>query len=80
MAQFAPERVSPAAVFLAHESCRLNGEVPVSGGGQVLRIAIVETEGITSETITPETVAENIDKIMDMTNAQLINAGVLLAE
>ena len=80
MAQFAPERVSPAAVFLAHESCRLNGEVLVSGGGQVLRIAIMETEGITSENITPEMVADNIDKIMDMTNAQLINAGVLLAE
>jgi len=58
----------------------LTGEVLVSGGGQVLRIAIMETEGITSENITPEMVADNIDKIMDMTNAQLINAGVLLAE
>jgi NAD(P)-dependent dehydrogenase (short-subunit alcohol dehydrogenase family) len=75
--QFAPELVSPVAVFLAHESCRLNGEVLISGGGQVQRIAIMETGGITSDALTPEVVAENLDQVMDMTNAQRIDAGVV---
>jgi NAD(P)-dependent dehydrogenase (short-subunit alcohol dehydrogenase family) len=65
-----PELVSPAAVYLAHESCPLNGEVLVSGGGQVLRMAIIETTGITSDALTPEVVAEGIDTIMDTTGAQ----------
>src|SRR5262249_38352120 len=75
---FPPELVSPVAVFLAHESCRLNGEVIISGGGQVQRIAVVETEGITSDALTPEVVAENLERVMDMTNAQRIDAGVVL--
>ena len=37
-AHFKPELVSPPAVYLAHESCRLNGEILVSGGGQVMRV------------------------------------------
>jgi NAD(P)-dependent dehydrogenase (short-subunit alcohol dehydrogenase family) len=76
-AHFKPELVSPPAVYLAHESCNLNGEILVSGGGQVLRIAIMENEGITSDALTPEVVAEQIDTIMDMSTAQRIDAGVV---
>ena len=76
-AHFKPELVSPPAVYLAHESNKLNGEILVSGGGQVLRIAIMENEGITSDALTPEVVAENIDKILDMSTAQRIDAGVV---
>jgi hypothetical protein len=64
-------------VYLAHESNKLSGEILVSGGGQVLRIAIMENEGITSDALTPEVVAENIDKILDMGTAQRIDAGVV---
>jgi NAD(P)-dependent dehydrogenase (short-subunit alcohol dehydrogenase family) len=77
---FPAEAVSPAAVYLAHESCKLNGEVLVSGGGQVLRIAILETQGITSDALTPEVVAENIDNVLDMGDAQLVNASVVFEE
>jgi NAD(P)-dependent dehydrogenase (short-subunit alcohol dehydrogenase family) len=76
-AHFKPEMVSPTAVYLAHESNKLNGEILVSGGGQVLRIAIMENEGITSDALTPEVVAENIDKILDMGTAQRVDAGVV---
>jgi NAD(P)-dependent dehydrogenase (short-subunit alcohol dehydrogenase family) len=76
-AHFKPELVSPPAVYLAHESNKLNGEILVSGGGQVLRIAIMENEGITSDALTPEVVAENIDKILDMSTAQRVDAGVV---
>lgn len=80
MTQFAPQFVSPAAVYLAHESCTLNGEMLVAGGGQVLRLAVVETTGITDEQLTPESIAENIDKVLDTTDAQLMTVGVLMAE
>ena len=78
--QFDPALVSPAAVYLAHESCRLTGEVLVSGGGQVMRLALLESQGILDENLTPEIVAENIDKVLDMTDAQLMTVGVLLAD
>lgn len=80
MAVFDPDLVSPAAVYLAHESCELIGEVLVSGGGQVMRLALLESEGIRYEHITPEIVAENIDKVLDLTNAQVMTVGVLLSE
>src|SRR5262249_1763530 len=80
MQQFAPELVSPAAVYLAHESCELSGELLISGGGQVMRLALSESQGITDEHLTPQLVAENIDKILDMTGAQVMTVGVLMSE
>jgi hypothetical protein len=44
--------------------------VIISGGGQVQRIAVMKTEGITSDALTPEVVAESLDQVMDMSNAQ----------
>ncbi len=67
---FAPELVSPAAAFLAHESCELDGAVLISGGGQVMRMAFVCNEGITKEDMTPEDVAENLNTLMDLSGAQ----------
>jgi NAD(P)-dependent dehydrogenase (short-subunit alcohol dehydrogenase family) len=80
MAQFRPELVSPAAVFLAHESCALNGEVLVSGGGQVMRMVIMENEGITKDALTPEDIADNLDQLMDLSNAHEVAVETLLDE
>jgi NAD(P)-dependent dehydrogenase (short-subunit alcohol dehydrogenase family) len=80
MEKFRPELVSPAAVFLAHESCPLNGEVLVSGGGQVMRMVIVENEGITKDDLTPEDVAENLDRLMDLSDATEMKVETLLDE
>ena len=67
--QMKPEFVSPALVYLAHESCNLTGVTLVSGMRQVKLLACIETEGITMEdSNTPEDVASGIDKIMDTTN------------
>jgi NAD(P)-dependent dehydrogenase (short-subunit alcohol dehydrogenase family) len=71
--QFKPDFVSPAVAFLAHESCQLTGEVLVSGGLQVMRLALIETTGITtSETITPEDIAGNLEALMDTTGATVM--------
>jgi hypothetical protein len=58
-------------VYLAHESCTLNGELLICGGGRALRLATVETKGITREKLTPEDIAENLEDVMDTTDPQV---------
>jgi NAD(P)-dependent dehydrogenase (short-subunit alcohol dehydrogenase family) len=66
-----PDGVSPAVVYLAHESCPLNGEVLICGGGRTVRLAVIETTGLTREEMTPEDIAENLDELMDTSDAQV---------
>lgn len=68
--QFQPDLVSPAAVYLAHESCTAQGVVLISGGDQVMRLAIVTNEGITTPNITFEDIAENFETtLLDLSTA-----------
>jgi NAD(P)-dependent dehydrogenase (short-subunit alcohol dehydrogenase family) len=73
LAQFermlAPEMNSPAAIFLAHESCPLNGELLRAGMGSVARLAIIHTQGLTKPDITAEDIAEHLDVILDTAEA-----------
>ncbi len=72
-----PENASPAVAFLAHESCPLNGEVIVCGGLVAMRLAIIETKGVTfQEEVTPEDLASNLDSLMDPTDAQVMSIDV----
>ena len=66
-----PELCAPAAAFLAHESCPLNGEVLQVGMGGVSRIAVLRSAGIFKSALTAEDIAENLDRVMDLTDAQL---------
>ena len=75
MAPFKPELASPAAVYLAHELCPLNGVVLVCGGGQVLRMAIMENQGMASGAMSVETIAANVDEIIDMSDARNFGVG-----
>jgi len=74
--QMRPEYVSPAVAYLAHESCVLSGEILVSGAGQVRQLVVSETMGITREAITPEDVAQNVDRICDKADAEIMTIGV----
>ncbi len=72
LAGMLPEYVSAAVIYFAHDSCELTGESFVCGGSQVMRLATVQTEGITGDAgVSPEEIAANLEKIMDMTNAKL---------
>jgi hypothetical protein len=73
---FPPELCSPAAVYLAHESCSLNGVLLACGGGQVLRMAVMQNQGFTSDNLTVEEIAANIDKAIDMTGATNVGVGL----
>jgi NAD(P)-dependent dehydrogenase (short-subunit alcohol dehydrogenase family) len=70
-ASMPPEMCAPAVGFLAHESCRLNGEILQTGMGGVSRIAVVHTPGIAKSPLTAEDIADNIDAIMDATAARV---------
>lgn len=72
LARLQPECVAPPVAYLAHESCRLNGELLAAGAGQVQRIICQWTKGIASDALTPEFVAENLDALLDATDATLI--------
>jgi NAD(P)-dependent dehydrogenase (short-subunit alcohol dehydrogenase family) len=69
-----PDLVAPAAAFLAHEQCPLNGEVLQAGLGGVARIAVVCSQGISKKELTPEDIAANLDTIMNMADAEIRSA------
>ncbi|ORA68270.1 hypothetical protein BST23_04080 [Mycolicibacterium elephantis] len=73
-ASMPPELCAPAAVFLAHESCALNGEVLMTGMGGVSRLAVVRTQGITNSPLTVEDIADNLDQIMNVNDAYVTEA------
>ena len=75
MAAYPPELSSPAALYLAHETCKLNGVLLAAGGGLVLRMAIMENAGFASDEMTIENIAANVDQIIDMSSAAHFGIG-----
>jgi len=73
-ASMPPEMCAPAAAFLAHETCPLNGEIVQIGMGGVSRIAVMHTLGITKSPLTAEDIADNLDAIMDPRDARVTDA------
>jgi NAD(P)-dependent dehydrogenase (short-subunit alcohol dehydrogenase family) len=78
-ASMPPELCAPAAAFLAHESCTLNGEVLQVGMGGVARLAVIHTQGITKDQLTAEDIAANLDTILDITDARVTESTLMTA-
>jgi hypothetical protein len=78
LARMKPDLVAPAAAYLAHESCTVNGEILVAGGGEVFRITPIVTLGISQETLTIEDVADQIDVIMSTDDARVAPVGTFV--
>jgi NAD(P)-dependent dehydrogenase (short-subunit alcohol dehydrogenase family) len=78
--RFPPEQVSPAMAFLAHESCPLYGEIIVCGGGEAKRVAILESRGLQHADLTPEYIAEHVDQLLDLTDADLVTVHVATSD
>ena len=55
-ARLAPSLVSPVVAWLAHEQCRLNGEVLSVAGGRVARFFLGLTPGVVDDRLTVESV------------------------
>jgi NAD(P)-dependent dehydrogenase (short-subunit alcohol dehydrogenase family) len=77
-ASMPPEMCAPAVAYLAHRSCPLNGEVLQVGMGGVARLAVVRTRGIAKPDMTPEDIADNIDAILDVTDAEVTSSALAI--
>ena len=69
---FQPEKVSAFVAYLCSEAVDFSGEVFNVGGGRVARLAIFDNEGMFDPTITPESVAANIDSVRDLSRPTMI--------
>lgn len=69
LAKLKPEFVSPMVAYLCSEQCQRTGEIWSAGAGYFARIEYREAPGlrITGRAPTLEDVADNIDKIADLT-------------
>jgi NAD(P)-dependent dehydrogenase (short-subunit alcohol dehydrogenase family) len=77
-ASMPPEKCAPAAAFLAHESCSLNGEVLQIGMGSVARLAMVHTQGLAKDPLTAEDIADNLREVLDVADARVTDAGAMV--
>jgi hypothetical protein len=63
--------VPPAMAVLAHESCRMNGEIFSVGGGTVSRYFLSETRGWNGGAeLTPEDVLAHLDEVLEPADAR----------
>ena len=58
-ARLSPSLVSPVVAWLAHEECRLNGEVLSAAGGRVARFFLGLTPGVVADDLTVEDVRDH---------------------
>ncbi|CAJ1510534.1 SDR family NAD(P)-dependent oxidoreductase [[Mycobacterium] burgundiense] len=70
-ASMPPELCAPAVAYLAHQDCRLNGEVLQVGMGGVARMAFIATKGLREAALTAESIADNIDTVLSIDRAQV---------
>jgi NAD(P)-dependent dehydrogenase (short-subunit alcohol dehydrogenase family) len=71
-----PELVSPIVAVLASESCPVNGEILVAGGGRFARTIFGETPGWIEGNPTPDSVLKNLETITDDSRVEVITDGV----
>jgi NAD(P)-dependent dehydrogenase (short-subunit alcohol dehydrogenase family) len=76
-ASMPPELCSPAAAYLAHESCAISGEVLQVGMGGIARLALVHTQGIVKAGLTAADIADNLDTILDVRDAQVTSSELI---
>jgi hypothetical protein len=73
-----PEAIAPAGAYLAHTTCSINGETLFVGPNHISRLAVINTRGIHAESITAETIAEQLDEIMSTAEAQVTDISTRL--
>jgi NAD(P)-dependent dehydrogenase (short-subunit alcohol dehydrogenase family) len=64
-AGMAPDQITPAVVYLCHESCAVSGHIYHVGGGKISRVFIAVTDGIEDANLSAETIASSIETIDD---------------
>ena len=62
--------VAPGALYLAHESCAVNGEALAVSGGKVCRIGLTYNDGFTDPDLSPEMIRDRLDEVLDESTAR----------
>lgn len=78
-ASMPPELCAPAVAYLSHETCGLNGEVLQVGMGGVARMVFVTSRGLRQPGLTAEDIAENIQTVLDIDDAQVPSTDDILS-
>jgi NAD(P)-dependent dehydrogenase (short-subunit alcohol dehydrogenase family) len=76
---FAADLCSPAAIYLAHDECPLNGAILVCGGGQVMRLGFKQNQGYSSKSLSVEEIADHIAHIVDLSGAPDVEVASIAA-
>lgn len=66
-----PELVSPLVAWLCHESCTVNGQLPVALAGRIARAYIAETKGVYQPDWTIEQVAARWAEATDLSQSEV---------
>jgi NAD(P)-dependent dehydrogenase (short-subunit alcohol dehydrogenase family) len=69
------EMISPLVAYLAHEDCPVTGECFSAAGGNVRRVFLAETRGVTMADPSIEQLAADWDALMDETGARRLSHG-----
>jgi NAD(P)-dependent dehydrogenase (short-subunit alcohol dehydrogenase family) len=67
-----PEKVTPAVIYLAHESCAVTGETYSVGGGTISRFFVGLTDGYVNTDLTAEDMRDHLAQIRDETGYQVL--------
>ena len=67
-----PEKVTPAVIYLSHESCAVSGEVYSVGGGTISRFFVGLTDGYVNAGLTAEDMRDHLDEIRDETGYKVL--------
>jgi NAD(P)-dependent dehydrogenase (short-subunit alcohol dehydrogenase family) len=62
-----PAIISPAVAFLAHEDCPVSGEIFDTSAGHISHQKLVMTNGYSDPHLTPESLRDNFDQVLDET-------------
>ena len=71
---FPPERVAAVTAFLVARDCPLTGEILTAGGGLVGRVAFIRARGHLDPDLSPESVQDNLDAILDVSDGEQLSS------
>ena len=70
--QFRPEQVAAVITYLASRAATCSGEILATGGGRVSRIAFIEGTPWFDPDICPESIADNLERIMNLEGGTIL--------
>ena len=71
-----PSYCSPVVAYLAHDSCRLDGQLIAVGGGRAARMVLAATPGLAHPELSAEDVVAGLDEVLGLDGLRLLDSSV----